>query len=183
VSFILGLDPGLANLGWAVFELLEHSDRVVEVGVFRTEKSHVKRHMLASDDNVRRARESASKLIDILNRYTVMAICAESMSFPRSASAAAKMAMCWGSVATLSEQKNLSVIQASPQEVKKIVCGSKAASKEDVEEAVKRRYPDVESMLGNVSASYREHAYDAVAVVMASMQLSEVIRAIRPRAA
>ncbi len=178
-AFLLGLDPGFANMGWAVIEIASWGEKLIETGVLRTEKSDKKRQVLASDDNLRRGREVAETLMGVLKRHHISAICAESMSFPRNAGAAAKMAMCWGVVATLSAQSNLPVVQASPQEIKKCLCGKKDASKEEVEEAVKRRYGQTDAMLADVAASYREHAYDAMAAVVTALERSEVIRAVR----
>ena len=95
--------------------------------------------------------------------------------------AAAKMAMCWGTLATLSVLRNLPIIQASPQEIKKTLCGKNNASKDDVEEAVKKRYggTDIDLMLKAVAPSCREHAYDSIAAVVTALEKSEVIRAIR----
>lgn len=61
------------------------------------------------------------------------AICAESMSFPRFASAAAKMAMAWGGLVTTWYAPP--ICQASPQEIKRALCGRADASKLDVEQA------------------------------------------------
>ena len=178
-AFLLGLDPGFANMGWSVIELASWGEKLVDAGVLRTEKSDKKRSVLASDDNLRRGREVAEALVAVMDRFHISAICAESMSFPRSASAAAKMAMCWGSIATLSFERKLPVVQASPQEIKKTLCGKKDASKEEVEAAVKLRYGDFDKYLADLAKSYREHAYDSAGAVITALEKSEVIRAVR----
>ena len=53
---VLGLDPGFASIGAAVFELSKTGEVVSEVSVFKTSKSDKKRKVRASDDNLRRAR-------------------------------------------------------------------------------------------------------------------------------
>ena len=180
---LLGLDPGLATMGWTVIEFTPTGDKFVEAGVLRTEKSDKKRVVLASDDNLRRAREAADKLYYLFQTYQFSAICAESMSFPRSSSAAAKVAMVWGALAMLTAVHPISVVQASPQEVKKHLCGKRDASKEEVEAEVKKRYPTMEAALADVPKSFREHPYDAAAVLLTAMDKSELIRAIRNMAA
>jgi crossover junction endodeoxyribonuclease RuvC len=177
--FLLGVDPGLANMGWSVVELAAWGEKLIEAGVLRTEPSDKKRKVLASDDNVRRGRNMAEALISVMKRHSISAICAESMSFPRSSSASAKMALCWGSLVTLSVLQNLPIIQASPQEIKKTLCGKNNASKDDVEEAVKKRYGDIDQMLLSVAPSCREHAYDSIGATVTALENSEVIRAIR----
>jgi crossover junction endodeoxyribonuclease RuvC len=180
-AYILGIDPGLANFGWALVDFSNQGEKLVECGVIRTEKSDEKRNVLASDDNFRRTRDVAKPLLTLFKKYDFAAICAESMSFPRSSSAAAKMAMTWGAIAMLAVEYNLPVSQASPQEIKKTLCGRKDASKEEIEEAVKKRYPTMEGLLDEqkLANSYREHAYDAGAAIITALETSEVIRAFR----
>lgn len=185
-AVLLGLDPGLANLGIAVVELVGGGDKLVHLDVMRTEKSAKKRDVLASDDNLRRAREVSVRLMSVFTTYKIAAICAESMSFPRSSSAAAKMAMCWGAAAMLVAQNDIPLVQASPQEIKQTVCGRKDASKEDVEAAVRARYPNAHGLFSGrappIAPSYREHAYDAAAAIMTALVKSEAVRAIRKMA-
>lgn len=181
--YLLGVDPGLANMGWSVLQLLPDMEVLIDCGVRRTEKSNAKRKVLASDDNLRRAREMAAELDQVFNRFPISVVCAESMSFPRNSSAAAKMAMCWGSLATFVQLRNLPIVQSSPQEVKKVLCGNKSASKEEIGAAVRNRYGNAEKLLEAVTPSVREHAYDSVAAVVATLENSEVIRALRSMAA
>lgn len=175
---LLGLDPGFANIGWAVLEL-GPTNKLVACGVFRTEKSDKKRQVGASDDNLRRSREITAEFQRLIERFSVSAICAESMSFPRNASAAAKVAMCWGIVGALTHLRQLPLVQASPQEIKKQLCGRKDASKEDIAAAVRKQYPDITSLLEDVTASAQEHAFDAAASILAALETSEVIRVLR----
>lgn len=176
---VLGIDPGMASVGVAVMELLPDGLRLVEAGVIRTQKADKKRRVRAADDNIERTREIASELLRSIRTYRPVAICAESMSFPRSSSVAGKMAMCWGALAAIAEERHLPVLQATPQEIKQVLTGSKAAGKEEVQAAVLARLAprscrDIES----IPRSQQEHAYDAMAAVMAC-EGSEVIRMAR----
>jgi len=184
MSVVLGLDPGFACIGYAVVELpSEGGERPINMGVFRTEKSSKKQKVFASDDNVRRAREIYLFLRDLATDGAcgpVSAICAETMSFPRSSSVAAKMAMCWGAIAALSEQFNIPVIQASPQQLKKSVTGSKTSDKEAVQKALKKRYGKalLDESCRDVLPSMLEHPYDALGAVVATLD-SELMRMAR----
>jgi Holliday junction resolvasome RuvABC endonuclease subunit len=162
-----------------VVELSSEGETLIEAGILRTEKSDKKRVVLASDDNQRRARELAERLDTLVHQHHVAAVCCESMSFPRNASAAAKVAMVWGIIATLSYQGRFPVVQASPQEIKKVLCGKKDASKEEVEAVVRQRYKGIDAMLSSVATSYREHAYDAAGAVITAIERSEIVRAVR----
>lgn len=153
-------------------------DRVVASGVVTTEKSSKKRNVLAADDNLRRAKEVAAVLTGLVDLWKIKAICAESMSFPRNASAAAKMAMTWGVVATLSSMKSIPVVQASPQEIKANLCGRRDASKEDIQGKVIEVHEELPGFLQDIAPSNRNHAYDAAAAYMASASC-ELISTLR----
>jgi Holliday junction resolvasome RuvABC endonuclease subunit len=87
------------------------------------------------------------------------------MSFPRNASAAAKMAMSWGILVSLADRNGAAILQASPKEIKKKLCNSGSASKEDVEAAASVLYPNAPDLLTGLPAGVRNHAYDALAAV------------------
>jgi len=175
---VLGIDPGFASVGYAVVVLTPTKELVAEVGLLRTEPSAKKRKVLVADDNFRRSQEIARDLRHLVRDHQIQLICAESMSFPRNASSAAKVALCWGVLASLSHQLGLALLQASPQEVKKRVCGKRDASKEEVQEALTLRFPDLPEKLGSVPASLREHPYDALASVLPCLD-SETVKLAR----
>ncbi|MDQ3170702.1 MAG: hypothetical protein M3Q55_11245 [Acidobacteriota bacterium] len=202
---ILALDPGMAHLGWAVFRILHDGDpHLVDGGTLGSKRSDAKLNIGTTSDNFRRARLGAAHLLSLVNQYDVRAIVAESMSFPRSSSAAAKMAMCWGSIALLSELRSLPVLQVSPQRIKEVCAVErppkvprvppgdtvakalaeknkrlvKAKSKDDVQTAMKRRFPTLESILLGMPKGEREHAADACGAMVAALSLDE-IRTIR----
>ena len=64
----------------------------MKMGVIRTEKSSAKRQVRASEDNLDRAKEIAEEIQKLVKDYNIQLICAETMSYPRNSSAAAKMA-------------------------------------------------------------------------------------------
>jgi Holliday junction resolvasome RuvABC endonuclease subunit len=182
---VLGIDPGFASIGWAIVRLGrgEVSPEIEGMGVFHTQKGDRKQGVLASDDNFRRARELAVFFDEAVNDIHVA--CSESMSYPRNASNAAKVALCWGVLASLCEAKSLPMVQASPQEVKKVLCGKKDASKEDVQQALNVRFNWVPKKMleeQKVTKSDLEHPYDALAAVVACAR-SEIVVAMRKMSA
>jgi len=185
--YALGIDPGFANVGFALCKcsLLSSGTRVVEpvkAGLIRTEKSEKKLSVLASNDNTRRMREIAHAVDSLLGvgpegGALVRVICAESMSFPRNAGSAAKMAMSWGVLAALAHVRQAAVFQASPMQIKVHMCGKKTASKEDIREAVDKATDGVlVGMLvdhrGNALTrkEFLEHPYDAMAAVLTCLE-------------
>jgi Holliday junction resolvasome RuvABC endonuclease subunit len=134
------------------------------MGIISTEKD--KRKVLVSHDNVKRLRRLGGALRSIVdNSEGPPVLCVESMSFPRNASSAAKVAMAWGLIVAL----DLPIVQRSPQEVKQAVEGNKAASKARVEMALTARFPVVPALLSGVPKSRWEHPVDALAVVVACL--------------
>lgn len=173
---VCGVDPGFASIGYSIVELLPQGERVVALGVIRTQKSTKKQHVLACEDNFSRAREIAVALRRLVAVHGIRAICAEAMSFPRQASVAAKIAMVWGILADLTADQNLPLVQPTPQQIKKALCGKASASKTEVEAAVRARYRGLD--LTGIPSGQHEHVFDSLAAVVASLD-SEVLRALR----
>lgn len=191
---ILGIDPGFASLGYAVLNLTPEGPEVASLGVVRTKKSDKKQRVLAADDNIRRLRE-LYRPIDSLVRdgilpgqpargrgkqvvfgppTNVKLLCAEKMSFPRNASAAAKMAMSWGLIVASLERWGLPLLQASPQDIKRRVTGDASASKEDVQNALKKRFGrGLARMVSSLPEGEHEHAFDALASAVACLDSEE----------
>jgi crossover junction endodeoxyribonuclease RuvC len=180
VHYLLGVDPGLRNLGTALVELLPKGEMFLEMDWFCTLESPKKLKILSTSDNVRRVKEVASFLGEKIQRGTMIAICAESMSFPRNASSSAKIGMCWGVLGAFSDYFDVPIIQASPQEIKKAVCGIRNASKEDIQNALNVRYQkdSIVSKAKTIAKTNREHPYDALASIVACLE-SETIQMAR----
>jgi Holliday junction resolvasome RuvABC endonuclease subunit len=172
VTYLLGIDGGLATFGAARVSIVGGILELDRVATFRTEKLSGKQAPYASDDNVRRCRELVRFVLGFVGAPPPVVICAEAMSFPRSSSVAAKIGMGWGAVSTLAEVWAVPIVQASPQQIKKTLVGKANASKEEVRIAVEEWFPDVTwpKNKGDV-----EHAADAVAAVLACRE-SDVVR-------
>lgn len=178
---ILGVDPGFAACGVAILEYHPQTQPlplVTQVAVLRTEKSGKKRQILASDDNVERARLLVRLMLPYLDAVDVIA--AESMSFARHASASHKVGITWGVIAALAETKGMAIVQASPQDVKKKISGERTASKGDVQLAVAGSASftvGATATLRDMGLGIREHAYDAIASGLAVLD-GDVVRAM-----
>lgn len=178
VRYAFGFDPGFANFGWGALSL--DPLRFVAGGVIRTQKATKKAHVLAADDNFVRTQEIVRALVQLIDKYKPVVLVAERMSFPRSASVSAKIALSWGVIATLAEERALPLISPSPQEIKQKCTGLRGASKEEVRGAVNVK---LESRLLSAAAaalpnSLHEHLFDALAGVLASVD-SDILRAVQ----
>lgn len=166
---VLGIDPGFASMGLAAVNVGPDTERILELAVLRTEKSARKLEVRASDDNVRRAVQLTKGLCRLIDKHNPIAIAAEAQSWPRNAGSSAKVGIAWGVVAAVASWYSLAIVQTSPQALKKAVCGSKTATKEDVIAAIEGRFPDVE---WPSPASTVEHAADAIGAVLACLDSS-----------
>ena len=177
---ILGIDPGFASVGIVIVGMPSVGAPSLLYGdVWHTSKSSKKQNVLAANDNVRRTRLLARQFLSIIDQYQVKLIAAEYMSFPRNASNAAKMALCWGAISTVCEVLDpMPLLQASPQNVKKSLCDSADASKEDVWKAACVHYPNLEAMLDAQAKGDREHLGDAAAVTV-TVRDSDEMRLLR----
>lgn len=165
---LLCLDPGFASLGYATLVFDPHRPaRVAAFGVIQTSKSDKKHKVFEADDSFRRTMDLAKALRSLCSQgVRTVGICAEALSLSPgwTINVCAKMGMAWGVIASLSEATDIPLLQAGPTAVKKAVCGVKTATKEEVQEAVVRLYPEVFAKRLTVAPGLWEHCHDAVAV-------------------
>ena len=163
-------------MGWCRYALgkTPEADRPLAMGVIRTQKSNKKANVLASNDNHRRIAE-IFKLLFPLSQDVIM-FTAEAQSWPRNASSSAKVGMAWGVISSLSELLSVPLLQMSPQAMKKSICGNKSASKQEIADALTTRYGIViaDVLLKDVPPGQREHAFDALGSVCATLDGEEV---------
>ena len=199
-TILIGIDSGFASIGYAALAFPPRLDatavRCDAFGVFETRKSPKKLHLLATEDNLRRARDIA-EFYDALftrlqsdDRNVVAGACLEAMSWPRNAGATAKMGIAYGVLAAVAARHRIPLLQASPQAIKKKLCGRRDASKLDIEAVVRSRVThmsvdgarDFSSFADQIPKSKREHCFDAAAAVFACCD-AEPIQFMRRSAA
>jgi crossover junction endodeoxyribonuclease RuvC len=163
---VLGIDGGFASMGLAAVHIRGDRETLTQAWVVRTELSSRKLGVRSGDDSCRRARELAAAVELAIQTHSPAAIAIESPSWPRSAGVAAKMGIAFGIVFALAEKHRLPLVMASPQEVKKALCGSKTATKDEIILAVESRFPDI---VWPKQKTLWEHAADACAVVVACL--------------
>lgn len=159
----LCLDISYTNIGWCVVESsLNAGVAVVKAaGVIQTKKS--KTEVSGTKDCVDRCYTIFREMALPMSLYTLDCVVVESMSWPRNASSATKMALAWGAVGSWIGA--LPVVTAAPQSIKLDLTGSRSADKAEVEAAVRSRLSDLSISLLEASvpkASLREHCWDAL---------------------
>lgn len=164
---ILGIDPGLANTGWAVLELVGQSAgqpvssseslvdnnfeyRLVECGCLRTK---------ITDTSANRLNQIYDELDGLIKKYKVEAMAIETLFFAKNAKSALKVAEAIGVIKVCGERNKIEVVGFTPLQVKMALVGYGRAEKEQVEIMVRNFL----NLAQNIQPS---HASDAVAVAL-----------------
>jgi crossover junction endodeoxyribonuclease RuvC len=144
---ILGIDPGLANTGWAV---LEDEKTLVECGVLKTK---------ITDLSAERLGQIYNELEKIIKKYKVEVIAIETLFFARNAKSAIKVAEAIGVIKICGQKNKLKVYGYTPLQVKMALVGYGRAEKEQVELMTR-------NLLNLDNPISPSHASDAVAVAL-----------------
>lgn len=173
---VLGIDPGFANLGFAVYDIAK--EQLLEAGIITTEKSGRRQEILASSDDMARTRLLLEGLWGFTERYTIACIAYEATSLPRNASVSCKLGRAFAVIGAVAHVARCATVEFSPQDLKKRVSGSKLSSKEEVEAAVLEK-PGFSKLWGlaTVNAGRREHISDAAAAAWCALD-SAPVRAV-----
>ncbi len=147
---ILGIDPGLASIGWAI---VENSKKIslIDCGCFVTEK----------ETNFAKRLEIIFQEIEKLaKKYQLGVMAVEELFFAKNVKTAINVAQCLGVIKLAGSRLGLEVIGYTPLNVKMTITGYGRADKKQIEFMVKQT-------LGIKQAIKPDHAADAVAVALA----------------
>lgn len=185
---VIGIDPGLAHFGCCVVNIgrTEADDVLLKVGVCTTEKTSKKQDVRSADDMFRRSAELANWLVDFTDEFSQPTlVCMESISYPRNSVSSAGIGMSFGIVAAYVQRFGVPVAATTPQELKMYVSGRKSASKEEVQSALSKRFPNLLELLSPIKRAEHEHAADAVGAVVAcyGSQVMKMFRTVQRNAA
>ena len=151
---MLGVDPGLVGTGWALLMPRSSGPVVVDTGVIETsaewplsERVHV------IYDGIHGLLEKhAPELMVLEDLYT-------EYRFPRTA---LLMAHARGVVCLAARQRGVALLALAPALVKRVVAGHGAASKEQVQQSVRR-------LLGLAEVPRPSHVADALALAFVAL--------------
>ncbi|HET8975088.1 MAG TPA: crossover junction endodeoxyribonuclease RuvC [Solirubrobacterales bacterium] len=161
---VIGIDPGAANTGFGVVRTI--GDRMVALdgGVIET----------ATD---LRAEERLAKIHDSLRQliawHEPKAMALEDLFFGRNVGSALSVGQARGVAMLAAAQEAVPCFDYTPQAVKKAVCGSGAAGKEQVQQMVA-------ALLGLPEPPSPDHAADAFAVAICHAGGAAARRAAAP---
>jgi crossover junction endodeoxyribonuclease RuvC len=128
---ILGIDPGLAKLGYAIVDDMADSIRHVEYGLIRTKPV---------DPLPVRLNEIAALIDDIIEQFKPDVMAIETVFFAKNAKTAMTIGRVTGAVMAVAGLRGIEVVEYSPLDVKRSVVGTGKADKKQVQEMVRVLY-------------------------------------------
>lgn len=179
---VLGVDPGLANLGLAVLRLSSssRSGTVELLRALKTKPPQKRRRLLQADADADRLRYLLGCIRETMEEHRPAVVVYEAPVGGRSARGVKSLAYVVGSLVTLCDERSLPLLSVSPTDVKVEATGIRNASKEAVVEAMRKRFPS--DCWADVLPSAVDHAADALAAAASALRSDAVLMAARMRA-
>jgi crossover junction endodeoxyribonuclease RuvC len=125
---ILGVDPGIATVGFGVVELVGNKYRVLDYGAILTPSDQLFPHRLRAVYN---------QLNDIIKRYRPDDLAIEELFFNKNVKTAIKVGHARGVEILAAVNHDIEVYEYTPLQVKQAVVGYGRAEKRQVQEMVK----------------------------------------------
>jgi crossover junction endodeoxyribonuclease RuvC len=160
---ILGIDPGLACVGWGIIECPEPSAQTTVFGSLSTS---------SLDPLPQRLKSIHDALADVIAAHHPEAAAVEGIFFAANVKTAVTMAQGRGAAILSLADARVELFEYSPLQIKQAVVGYGRATKEQVQRMVCR-------LLGLPSAPTADHAADALAAALchaASLKRRRLIR-------
>jgi crossover junction endodeoxyribonuclease RuvC len=154
---ILGIDPGLANTGWAVLQSRIDSAKqnnaefeLVEYGCLETK---------ISDGSASRLDQIYCEIENLIKKFKIKAIAFETLFFAKNVKSASKVSEAIGVIKICGQRNGIEVVGFNPLQVKMALVGYGRADKDQVESMVR-------NILCLESCISPSHASDAVAIAL-----------------
>jgi crossover junction endodeoxyribonuclease RuvC len=147
---VLGIDPGVANTGFGVVSWNAGKITPVDGGVINAP---------AGDDIAVRLRLIHDSIAELINQHRPYAVALEDLYFGRNVRSAKAVGQARGVTILAAAQAGVPCFDYTPQAVKKAVCGSGSAEKDQVQRMVA-------ALLGLAEEPASDHTADALAVAI-----------------
>jgi crossover junction endodeoxyribonuclease RuvC len=126
---VIGIDPGLARVGYGVIRINNRAPEPVCYGCIETGK----------DQNTpERLLQIYTELQSIVARYPPSHIAVEKLFFSKNITSAMGVSEARGVILLLAEQQQIPVTEYTPNQVKQTITGSGRADKRQVQEMIMR---------------------------------------------
>jgi crossover junction endodeoxyribonuclease RuvC len=125
---ILGIDPGLANMGYAVIDINNNNAKLITYGIVTTDKKN---------NFPKRLDKIYNGILTLINKYCPVCLAIESLYFCKNVKSALQVGQSKGVILLSAQHKNIPVYEYTPLQIKQSVCGYGKADKKQVQEMVK----------------------------------------------
>ena len=125
---ILGIDPGLATVGYGVIEYKGNRYKTIDYGTIRTDSKTI---------FPERLKKIYDELSNIIDRYNPVDLAVEELFFNKNVKTAIQVGQARGVEILAAIHKGLEVYEYTPLQVKQAVVGYGRAEKSQVQEMVK----------------------------------------------
>lgn len=147
---IVGIDPGIASTGYGVVEWDSGSLIALDGGVIRTDAAATLETRLAS---------IAQRMEQLIAAHRPGAVAVEDIFFGRNVQTAFAVGQARGAVLAMAGRHGLPCTAYTPQAIKRAVCGSGSAGKQQVQRMVT-------ALLSLAEPPQPDHVADALAVAI-----------------
>ncbi len=125
---ILGIDPGIAIVGWGVISSSGHNIKPIAYGSIVTD---------SKDDFPHRLKSVYDQLIQIIEKYNPTDCAIEELFFNKNAKTVIKVGQARGVQVLAAKNMGLDIFEYTPLQIKQAVVGYGRAEKHQVQEMVK----------------------------------------------
>jgi crossover junction endodeoxyribonuclease RuvC len=147
---VMGIDPGVASTGFGVVLVSGGKMSALDGGVIEAAAGQ------AAEGRLARIHEEVAELLD---RHQPVSLALEDVYFGKNARSAIAVGQARGVALLAAGQRGVPCFDYTPQAIKKAVCGSGSAAKEQVQRMVG-------ALLGLPQPPVSDHASDALAVAI-----------------
>jgi crossover junction endodeoxyribonuclease RuvC len=127
--FVIGIDPGLARMGYAVIAVNDRKPEPVCYGCIESGKD------LRTSE---RLLHIYTEVAALLEQYPPAHLAMEKLFFSKNITSAMNVSEARGVILLLAEQKKIQVTEYTPNQVKQAITGSGRADKRQMQEMIKR---------------------------------------------
>lgn len=157
---ILGIDPGIERLGWAVIEDVGATPRAIAFGCFATPRT---------DTVAERLHQIVRHVEQTITAHQPTVLSIEKILFQKNVKTAIVVAQARGAVLAEAARHHLLVVEHTPNTIKQALTGYGSADKRQMQDMVKRVFHLAE-------APQSDDAADALAIAYAGHGAALLIR-------
>ncbi len=124
---IIGIDPGYAINGWAVFDIKNNEPKLIDYGVIETKIK----------DFYERVDDICKNLKKIIKKYNPQQASIETLFFNKNAKTAINVAQVRGAIASVFLELRIKIYDYTPLQVKQAIVGYGRAEKSQIQDMLK----------------------------------------------